>query len=55
MAAEDAVGGRHVGVVAADGGADVAIARDQPVGGIEANPAQLGQQRLHPGVGCRVH
>ena len=43
-AAEDAVGGRDVGVVAADGGADVAIAGDEVVGGIEADPAEFGRK-----------
>ena len=38
-AAVDAVGGWDVGVVAADGGADVAIAGYQIVGGVEAYPA----------------
>ena len=38
-AAEDAVGGRNVEVVAADGGADVALLCDQIIGGIEADPA----------------
>ena len=51
-AAVDAVGGGNVGVVAADGGANVAVAGDEIVGGVEANPAELGQKCLDPGVGC---
>lgn len=38
-AAIDAVGGGNVGVVAADGGADMAVSGDEIVGGIEADPA----------------
>ena len=38
-AAEDAVSGRNVGVVAANGGADVAVVGDEVVGGIEADPS----------------
>ena len=41
---------RHVGVVAADGGADVAIAGHEVVGRIEADPAEPRHQRLDPGV-----
>ncbi len=40
-----------VGVVAADGGADVTFAGDEPVGGVEADPAELGDEDLDPGVG----
>jgi len=48
------VGGWDVGVVAANGGADVAVAGDEPVGGVEADPAELGEECLDPGVGGRV-
>ena len=51
VAAEDAVRGRNVGVVAADGGADVPVVGDQVVGGVEAHPAQMRQQHIDPGVG----
>ncbi len=50
-AAEDAVGGRDVGVVSTDGGADVAVAGDEVVGWIEADPAEFGEEGLNPGVG----
>ena len=50
--AVDAVGGGDVRVVATDGGADVAIAGDEVVGGIEADPAEFGEEGLDPGVGC---
>ena len=50
-AAVDAVGGRDVGVIAADGGADVAIAGDEVVGGIETDPAEFGEEGLDPGMG----
>lgn len=39
MATEDAVGGRHIGVVATDGGADMAVMGNEVVGGVEAYPA----------------
>ena len=50
-AAVDAVRGGDVGVVATDGGADVTIAGDEVVGGIEADPAQFREKRFNPGVG----
>ena len=50
LAAKDAVRGRNVGVVAADRGADVPVMRDQIVGGIDANPSQMRQERFDPGV-----
>ena len=50
-AAEDAVGGGDVGVVASDGGTDVAVSGDEVVGGIEADPAEFGHEDLNPGVG----
>ena len=49
-AAKDAVGGRNVRVVAADGGPDVAVAGHKIVGGIEADPAELRDERFDPGV-----
>ncbi len=52
FAAEDAVGGRNVGIIAAYRGADVAMMRDEVVGGIEADPAEMRQERLNPGVRC---
>ena len=51
FAAEDAMGGGNVGVIAANGGADVAMVGNQIVGGIEAHPAEMRQQHIHPGVG----
>ena len=39
VAAEDAMRRRDVCVVAADGGADVAVVGDEVVGGVEADPA----------------
>jgi len=50
LAAEDPVGRGHVGIVAADGGADVAMMGDEVVGGVEAHPAQVGQEHIDPGV-----
>ena len=44
FAAEDAVGGRNIGIVAADGGADVAVMGDEVVGGIKTDPAEMRQQ-----------
>ena len=52
FAAEDAVGRRNVSIIAPDRGADVAVMRDEVVGGIEADPAEMGQERLNPGVCC---
>src|SRR6202021_3269589 len=49
-AAEDAVRGGDVGVVATDGRADVAVVGDQVIGGVEADPAQIREQNIHPGV-----
>ena len=49
-ALEDAARRRHVGVVAADGHANVALAGRRVVGRIESDPAQLGQQRFDPRV-----
>ena len=51
FAAEDAVCGWNVGVVAADGSANVAVLRDQVIGGIEANPADARQEGVNPGMG----
>ena len=51
VAAEDAVGWRNVSVVATDGGADVAAMGDEVIGGIKADPAEVGQQDIDPGVG----
>ena len=50
FAAKDASGGRHIGVIAADRGANVAVAGEQAIGGIEADPAKVRQQRFDPGV-----
>ncbi len=50
LAAENPMSGRHIGVVAANGRADVPVVRDQVVGGVEAHPAQMRQQDIHPGV-----
>ena len=52
LTAEDAVSGRHIRVIAADGGADVAMMSDEVVGGVEAHPAELRQQHIHPGMSC---
>jgi len=41
---------RHIGIVAADRGADVALAGRHVVGGIEANPAERRQIDFHPGM-----
>ena len=46
--AEDSMGRRNVRVVTSDRRADVAVCGHQPVGGIEAHPAELRQKRLHP-------
>ncbi len=43
--------GRHVGIVATDRGADVALAGQNVVGGIQADPAEAGQVGLEPGMG----
>ena len=51
---EDAAGGGDVSVVAADGYADVAGADEGAVGGVEACPAEAGEQTLDPGVGGAV-
>jgi len=49
-AAEDSVSGRHVCIVAADGCADVAVVSDEVVGRVKADPAEMGQENLNPGV-----
>ena len=41
---------RHVGVVAADRDADVPVLGQPVVRRIESHPAEIGQQRLDPGV-----
>ena len=46
------MGGGNVGVVAAHGGADVAMVGDEVVGGVEADPTEMRQQDVDPGVGC---
>ena len=51
FAAEDAVGRGDVGIVAPDGGADVAVVGDEVVGGVEADPIEVGQEDFDPGVG----
>ena len=51
FAAKDAVGGRDVGVVATNGGTDVAVVGDEVVGGVEADPVEVGQEDFDPGVG----
>ena len=56
-AAEDAVGGGYVCIIAADCGAEVAMVGNEIVGGIEADPAEMGHESLNPcvgGVGCRA-
>ena len=50
FAAEDAMSGRNIGIVAAHGGAQVTMMGDQVVGGVEAHPTQMGHERLNPGV-----
>ena len=47
----DAAGGRDVGVVAAEGDADVTVGADQVVGGVEGGPSQVGDEGFDPGVG----
>jgi hypothetical protein len=47
----DPMGWRHVGVVAADGGADMPIAGDEIIGRVEADPAKFREEGLDPGVG----
>jgi len=51
-AAVGAADGGDVFVVAADGDFDVAGVGKDVVGGIEADPADDGQEYLGPGVGC---
>ena len=50
-AAEDAVGWGDIGVVAPHRGADVSMVGDEVIGGIEADPTEVGQQDIDPGVG----
>ena len=57
LAAKDAVRRRNVGVVPAHRGANMPVMRDQVIGRVEAHPAQMRQQHIHPGmsgVGCRA-
>ncbi len=49
--AKDSMGGWDVGVVAPDGGADVAMVGDEVIGGIEAYPAESREECIYPGVG----
>ena len=48
----DAVGRWNVGVVATDCRAVVAVASDEIIGWIKANPAELGQKCFDPCVRC---
>src|ERR1051326_2857177 len=41
---------RHLGVAAADAHLDVVMVRHQPMGGVEADPAGVRNEALHPGV-----
>ena len=41
---------RHVGVIAADGHADMAVAADQIIGRIEGDPSQPRHKRFDPGM-----
>ena len=50
LAAKDSVRRRHVGVIAADGGANVPVMRHQVVGRVEAHPAQMRHQHFDPCV-----
>ena len=50
--AVDSMGGRDVLVIAANGGANMAMMGYQVVGGIEADPSELGQKHVNPGMGC---
>ena len=50
FAPEDAVGGGYVGIVAADGGADMAMVGNEVVGGIKADPAEMGKEDVNPCV-----
>ena len=52
MTAEDSARRRHIGIVAANSGANVAVASEQTVGGIESHPSQGRQQCFHPGMSC---
>src|SRR5205085_7014404 len=47
---EDAARGWHVGVIAAYGSANVALARQQVISRIETQPAQLWQPGFNPSV-----
>ena len=47
----NAAGRRDVGVVAANGDADVAITADEVVGGIEGGPTEARDKGFDPGVG----
>jgi hypothetical protein len=49
---EDSFGGRHIGVIAADRSANVTVAGDHVISGIEPHPAVARHQRFHPGMSC---
>ena len=51
FATEDAVGRGDIGIVAAHCSADVTMMCDEIVGGIEADPAQMGNERFNPCMG----
>lgn len=51
VAAEGSAGGRDVGVVAADGDADVPVSDDEVVRGVESDPSEAWEEGLDPGVG----
>src|ERR1700680_2753675 len=50
FAAEDAARGRHVGVVASKGDTNVMFIGGGIVGGVKADPAEVGQICFDPGV-----
>ena len=53
-APEHALGGRHVGIVPSDCGADVPVSSYQVVCGIKTYPAELRQERFDPRMGRSV-
>src|SRR6187402_1862296 len=46
---------RHVGIVASNGGADVAVAGDEPIRWIESYPTKLRHKRFDPCMRRGVH
>ena len=53
LAAVDALVRRHVGEIAADGHLDEMLVGQAVVGRVDADPAQVGQPGLAPGVALR--